>query len=143
MKATILILTLSFLISNSLNAQKSLSFTNETCEKIGIPYSEGNMLQLTCEFEFENKSASVISLTQENYIKECSCSTIADVTNVRPGQRGKIIYTYTLDPSNENEYESKIKELQENQGLIEKEFGVRINDDEFYQLYFTGSVTFN
>jgi len=143
MKTTFLTIILGSFLSTSLFAQKTLSFTNETCEKIGVPFREGEKLEMTCEFEFENKGTSTISLNKDNYIKECSCSTIADVTNVKPGQRAKIIYTYTLDPANENEYVSKIKELKENQGLIEKEFGVRINDDEFYQLYFTGSVAFN
>jgi hypothetical protein len=125
-------------------AQKTLNFTNETCEKIDVPYKEGDILKITCEYEFENRGGSVVSLSKNNddFIVECTCSKISDV-NVGPGQKGKIFFTYVLDPNelSRDEYQKKVQEFKNNDGLIEKEFGFKFND-EFYQLYFTASVDF-
>jgi hypothetical protein len=125
-------------------SQNILEFSKETCEK-EARLDRNKNLEIICEYEFVNKSGAVISLTEENgnFIKECSCSSIADINNLGPGQKSKIIFTYTLNLAemDKTEGDEKFQEIRDNKGVVEKEFQVTIGE-EVHTLYFTAFLRF-
>ena len=128
-------------------SQNILEFSNETCEK-QERLDRNKNLEIICEYEFVNKSGEVISLTEDNgnFIKECSCSSIADINNLGPGQKAKLIFTYSvkfadMNEINKTEADEKFQEIRDNKGIVEKEFQVTIGE-EVHTLYFTAFLRF-